>query len=175
MAGGIADTREAGQGSEFVVRIPGGGGPLAETSSVALAGVAEPRPASRRVLVTDDSGDGAEALAILLRLVGHDVQVAHSGPETLELASRFQPDVIFLDIGMPGMDGLETARRLRQMPGFESTLLIALTGYGQESDRQHAFEAWFDDFLVKPPNPVAVRTLALKRRPSAAPDQAADS
>jgi two-component system CheB/CheR fusion protein len=174
---GRVEARSAGpgQGSEFVVRLPGGGGPLAETSSVAPAGLAEPRPASRRVLVTDDSGDGAEALAILLRLVGHDVQVAHSGPETHELASRFQPEVIFLDIGMPGMDGLETARRLRQMPGFESTLLVALTGYGRESDRQHAFEAGFDDFLVKPPNPVAVRALSLKRRPSAARDQAADS
>ncbi|HEX7788606.1 MAG TPA: CheR family methyltransferase, partial [Methylomirabilota bacterium] len=102
--GGRVEARSAGpgRGSEFVVRIPGGGGPLAETSSVAPAGLAEPRQASRRVLVTDDSGDGAEALAILLRLVGHDVQVAHSGQETLDLAARFQPEVIFLDIGMPG-------------------------------------------------------------------------
>jgi two-component system, chemotaxis family, CheB/CheR fusion protein len=165
-----------GHGSEFVVRMPGGGGTLREPSFAARSGSAEPRPLSRRVLVTDDNGDGAEALAILLRLVGHDVQVAHSGPETIELGLSFRPDVIFLDIGMPGMDGVETARRLRGMPGFESTVIVALTGYGQASDRRRAFDAGFDDFLVKPPNPAAVRALSLKRRPSGAePDQAADS
>ena len=165
-----------GHGSEFVVRMPSGGGALQEAPSAARSGPAEPRPLSRRVLVTDDNPDGAEALAILLRLMGHDVQMAHSGQATIELASSFRPDVIFLDIGMPGMDGVETARRLRGMAGFESTLIVALTGYGQESDRRRAFDAGFDDFLVKPPNPAAVRALSLKRRPSgAAPDQAADS
>ena len=165
-----------GHGSEFVVRMPSGGGALQDAPSAARSGPAEPRPLSRRVLVTDDNPDGAEALAILLRLMGHDVQMAQSGQETIELASSRRPDVIFLDIGMPGMDGVETARRLRGMAGFESTLIVALTGYGQESDRRRAFDAGFDDFLVKPPNPAAVRALSLKRRPSgAAPDQAADS
>jgi two-component system CheB/CheR fusion protein len=164
-----------GHGSEFVVRIPGGA-ELGNAASAPPSASREPRRLSRRVLVTDDNADGAEALAILLRLAGHDVQVARSGPETLELASSFRPDVIFLDLGMPGMDGFETARRLRQMPELE-TLLVALTGYGQESDRRHAFDAGFDDFVVKPPNPIAVRALALRRRPgpAAAPEQAADS
>jgi CheY-like chemotaxis protein len=128
------------------------------------------------VLVTDDNAEGAEALAILLRLVGHDVEIALSGQQTLEMTRTFRPDVMFLDIGMPGMDGFETARRLRLMPELDGTVLIALTGYGQESDRRRAFETGFDDFLVKPPNPVAVRSLSFKRRPSAAAtDQAADS
>src|SRR5262245_46015687 len=170
-----ASSAGPGRGSEFSVWFPSAGGPTFEAASRARL-VAEPAMSSRRVLVTDDNTEGAEALAILLRLVGHDVQVALSGQQTLEIASTFRPDVIFLDIGMPSMDGLETARQLRRMPVLDATLLVALTGYGQESDRRGAFEAGFDDFLVKPPNPVAVRALVLKRRPSAAaPDQAADS
>lgn len=175
--GGRVDAHSAGtgQGSEFVVRIPTVVG-HARGFAMAPAEKPEPSSVSRRVLVTDDSWDGAEALALMLRLVGHDVRIAHSGPEALEIAAAFRPDVIFLDIGMPQMDGFETARRLRRMPTLDTTVLVALTGYGQESDRLQALEAGFDDFLVKPPNPAAVRTLSLKRRPgSILPDQAADS
>jgi CheY-like chemotaxis protein/anti-sigma regulatory factor (Ser/Thr protein kinase) len=166
-----------GHGSEFVVRLPSAAGPVDAASVRAQPEPAEARtPASRRVLVTDDNAEGAEALAILLRLVGHDVQLADSGQQTLEVASTFRPDVVFLDIGMPGMDGFETARQLRRMSGLDHTVLVALTGYGQESDRRKAFEAGFDDFLVKPPDPIAVRALSFKTRPNAAaPEQAADS
>jgi two-component system CheB/CheR fusion protein len=166
-----------GHGSEFVVRLPSAAGPVDAASVRAQPEPAEARtPASRRVLVTDDNAEGAEALAILLRLVGHDVQLADSGQQTLEVASTFRPDVVFLDIGMPGMDGFETARQLRRMSGLDHTVLVALTGYGQESDRRKAFGAGFDDFLVKPPDPIAVRALSFKTRPNAAaPEQAADS
>ena len=176
--GGRVEVSSAGPGygSEFVVRLPATNGPIDQAITTARPVSAQLQTASRRVLVTDDNAEGAEALAILLRLVGHEVQMAHSGQQTLEMAAAFRPDVIFLDIGMPGMDGFETARRLRRMIDLDGTVLVALTGYGQESDRHRASEAGFDDFLVKPPNPVAVRALALKRRPSTvAPDQAADS
>jgi len=170
-----ASSPGTGRGSEFSVRLPTAGRLIGEVPTSARAVDAESQTSSRRVLVTDDNSEGAEALAILLRLVGHDVQIALSGQQTLEMAGTFRPEVIFLDIGMPGMDGFETARRLRRMPELDGTVLVALTGYGQESDRRRAFETGFDDFLVKPPNPVAVRALSLKRRPSVATDQAADN
>jgi CheY-like chemotaxis protein len=156
-----------GKGSEFVVRMPvqrdrPGGAPQAAPSRRP----AEADPVSRRVQVTDDNVDGAEAVAIVLRLVGHDVRVGHSGRETLEIATVFRPEVVFLDVGMPGMDGYETARLLRRVAGLDRTLLVAVTGYGQESDRQRAHEAGFDEFLVKPAQPEALRTLALKARSS---------
>jgi two-component system, chemotaxis family, CheB/CheR fusion protein len=177
--GGRVEVSSAGpgRGSEFVVRVPSGGGSMREGFSSAQERTLEAPTVSRRILVTDDNVEGAEALAILLRLAGHDVRVAQSGPETLEVASTFRPDVIFLDIGMPGMDGLETARRLRQVPDLQRTLLVALTGYGEGSGRRLAFDAGFDDFLVKPPNPDVVRALSQRGRPSrtAPEDQAADS
>lgn len=177
--GGRIEARSAGlgQGSEFIVRLPAARAELREALPAAPPRAEETAaPVSRRVLVTDDSVDGAQALAILLRLNGHDVRVAHSGPETLETAADFRPEVVFLDIGMPGMDGLETARRLRHMPGLEGTVLVALTGYGRESDRQRVQEAGFDEFLLKPPSPEALRSLSLKTRSrSAVADHAPDS
>ncbi len=176
--GGSVEAQSAGpgQGSEFSVRMP-----AKPDRPRGAPPTAPPRPkeassVSRRVLVTDDNVDGAETLAIVLRLVGHDVRVAHSGPDAVEIAAAFRPEVIFLDIGMPGMDGFETARRLRELGGIEQTVLVAVTGYGQESDRQRAREAGFDEFLVKPASPEAVRNLSLKTRsPRTAPDPAAES
>jgi CheY-like chemotaxis protein/two-component sensor histidine kinase len=166
-----------GQGSEFVVRIPTGAAePQAAIPSAIPAGSRSAETSSRRVLVTDDNLDGAEALAILLRMTGHVVQVAHSGAETLEIAATFRPDVMFLDIGMPGLNGFETARRLRAMPALDGTVLVAVTGYGQVSDRQRALEAGFDEFLVKPPSPAVVQALAQKGRTGNPPGrEAADS
>jgi CheY-like chemotaxis protein len=166
-----------GKGSEFVVRLPAS----PERSRAAVRAVQGERsdrePLPRRVLVTDDNVDGAETLAIVLRGAGHDVRVTHSGPTTLEIAQRFQPHVVFLDVGMPGMDGYETARRLRGIDGLENALLVALTGFGQESDRRRAREAGFDEFLVKPALPEVVSTLARRvRSPGASPwPSAADS
>jgi two-component system CheB/CheR fusion protein len=166
-----------GRGSEFVVRLPA----LRERPRGPVrAGRREspdPEAVPRRVLVTDDHVDGAETMAIMLRGAGHEVLVAHSGADALEIARDFRPQVIFLDVGMPGMDGYDTARQLRAMGGLEDTLLVALTGYGQESDRQHACEAGFDEFLVKPAIPEVVVTLASQTRSrDTAPGQsAADS
>jgi CheY-like chemotaxis protein len=105
----------------------------------------------------DDNADGAESLAMVLRLAGHEVVVAHDGPSGLRAAASQQPDVVVLDIGLPGMDGYEAARRLRRLPGLESARLIALTGYGQDRDRQAAHAAGFDEHHVKPLDPVAFR------------------
>ncbi len=119
---------------------------------------------SRRILVADDDLDGAETLAIVLRVAGHDVQIAHDGPSTLRIAADFQPDVVFLDVGMPGMDGFETARQLRQCVELDKTVLVALTGYGREEDRARAAQAGFDHFLVKPTPPKVLNDIALQTR-----------
>jgi CheY-like chemotaxis protein len=102
----------------------------------------------RRILVVDDSQDSAESLALLLELHGHEVRTAFAGPAALETASAFCPDVVLLDIGLPGMDGYEVARRLRAEHG--GCRLIALTGYGRDDDRRRSREAGFDHHLVKP-------------------------
>ena len=124
------------------------------------------RVVSRRILVVDEDLDGAETLAIVLRVAGHDVQIAHDGPSTLKIAADFQPDVVFLDVGMPGMDGFETARQLRQRAELDKAVLVALTGYGREEDRARAAQAGFDHFLVKPTPPKVLTDIALQLRPS---------
>ncbi len=150
-----------GKGSEFVIVLPAlpptrpAAPPAAEPAE---APSAAPPPALR-VLVVDDNVDAAESLATLLRLEGQDVRVAHDGPAALEAAPAYRPDVVFLDIGMPGMDGYEVARRLRREPGLEGVLLVALTGWGQDEDRRRSREAGFDEHLVKPVDPAAVATL----------------
>ena len=105
---------------------------------------------SRLVLVVDDNVDSAQSLSILLKLKGHEVHMAHSGQEALELAARHHPEVVLLDIGLPGMNGYEVARVLRSRPETEKAQLIALTGFGQEDDRRRAMEAGFDSHLTKP-------------------------
>ncbi len=103
-----------------------------------------------KVLVVDDNLDAAHVLAILLNKSGHETRLAHTGPAALQEADAFQPDVMVLDIGLPEMDGLEVARRVRQHPTLKNIVLIAMTGYGQETDRQRSQEAGFDHHLVKP-------------------------
>ena len=146
-----------GRGSEFVVRLP------LSVQPVVVSGVQEDaerngqqRTSGRRLLVVDDNQDAADSFAMLLRLQGHEVRVAHSGPAALEMTKDYAPDVVFLDIGMPGMDGYEVARRLRQQPGLEKVVLAALTGWGQQEDRRRTADAGFDHHLVKPPEPKAV-------------------
>jgi CheY-like chemotaxis protein len=121
--------------------------------------------ASRRILVVDDDVDGAETLAILLRVAGHDVQVAHDGRSTLKIAAAFLPEIVFLDVGMPGMDGFETARQLRQIVELAKAVLVALTGYGRAEDRARATQAGFDHFLVKPTPPDVLLDIAAQARP----------
>jgi two-component system, chemotaxis family, CheB/CheR fusion protein len=106
-----------------------------------------------RVLVVDDNKDAANSTAKLLGLVGHEVQVAYSGPAALREAVSFRPDAVLLDLGLPEIDGYEVARRLRQEPALAHVRLIALSGYGQDADRQRSQEAGFDAHLVKPAEP----------------------
>ena len=139
-------------GTEFVVRLPR----LRETPPESHAEpVPEPPPArsgsvSRRVLIVDDSQDSADLLAMLLRLAGHDVHTSYDGPSALEAAAEYAPDVVLLDIGLPGMDGHEVGRRIRELPGLAGVALVAVTGWAGEDDRRRSREAGFDHHLVKP-------------------------
>jgi CheY-like chemotaxis protein len=114
---------------------------------------------SQRILVVDDNKDGADILAMLLQLMGHQTRVAYTGTEALEAANAYQPHVVLLDIGLPVMDGYEVARRLRQEPTTASTLLVAMTGYGQQEDKHRSELAGFDHHLVKPVAPDVLKTL----------------
>jgi CheY-like chemotaxis protein len=103
-----------------------------------------------RVLIADDNIDAAETLATLLRLDGHEVMVAQDGRGAIEHTRRARPEIIFLDLGMPGMDGFEAARRLRELPEGAQAMIVALTGWGQAADRVRTLDAGFDAHLVKP-------------------------
>ncbi len=149
-----------GRGSEFVVRLP----LLAEADTAADGGApraAAPaaRGAPRRILVVDDNRDSADTLATLLRLVGNDVRTAHDGRQALEVAAAYQPDLVLLDIGLPGLNGYEVAWQLRTEPGYGRAVLVALTGYGGEEDRRRSLAAGFDDHMVKPVDFDALQTL----------------
>jgi CheY-like chemotaxis protein len=119
-----------------------------------------PNPEYRRVLVVDDNTDSAETMAEMLKLWGHEVELAHDGPGALEMARTHHPDAVLLDLGLPIMDGFETARRLRQ-EGLGGKLLVAVTGYGAAEDRRRAAEAGFDTHLTKPVSPEALRKVLL--------------
>jgi CheY-like chemotaxis protein len=146
-----AQSEGRGRGSEFVVRLPLQPAEPGEVPDEprALAG-AYPASIPRRVLVVDDNVDGARSLEKLLRVLGHEITVTHDGQAGLEQARSFKPDVVLLDIGLPGMNGYEVARRLRQMPALRDVLLVALTGWGKDEDRQKSMEAGFNAHLVKP-------------------------
>ena len=118
-----------------------------------------PPRSGKRLLVVDDNQDAADSLAMLLRLQGHEVRVAYSGMAALEMTKTYTPDVVFMDIGMPGMDGYEAARRIREQPGLGKVVLAALTGWGQQEDRRRTAEAGFNHHLVKPPEPKAVESV----------------
>jgi CheY-like chemotaxis protein len=111
------------------------------------------------VLVVEDQPDARESLVIALQLAGHEVFDAADGPSAIEVASRSGPEVAIVDIGLPGWDGYEVARRLRQMPSGNTIFLVALTGYGQPEDRRRATEAGFDLHLVKPVDPDRLHTI----------------
>jgi CheY-like chemotaxis protein len=113
----------------------------------------------RRILVVDDQVDTANLLATLLTATGHETRVAHDGGYAIAMAREFQPEVILLDVCMPGMDGFEVARRLRLEPAGGRRLLVAVTGFGQAEDRQRSKEAGFDHYLVKPVSAYALEEL----------------
>jgi PAS domain S-box-containing protein len=144
-----------GKGTEFLVRLPRG---AAGTARAAAAAHAEPYPlTSRRILIADDNHDAAVSLSMLLQSIGHDTRVVHDGVEALEEAERFRPDVVLLDLGMPRLDGFETARKIASQPWASATQIVAVTGWGQEADRQRAKAAGFHRHLVKPVNFDALR------------------
>jgi CheY-like chemotaxis protein len=147
-----------GKGSEFVVRLPvllspgrrrQGGGDNGDTH----------RRSAYRILVVDDNKDGADSLAMMLRVMGHDTRTAHDGFAALEAAAAFRPDVVLLDIGLPKLNGYDVARRIREQPWGEGMVLIAQTGWGQEEDKCRSKEAGFNFHLVKPVDPAALEKL----------------
>lgn len=103
-----------------------------------------------RILIVEDNVDSAQTMQMLLAISGYDARTAHEGQSALTVARDFRPEVVFCDIGLPGRDGFEVARDLRALPETRSALLVALTGYGHDEDRQRASQAGFDGFLVKP-------------------------
>ncbi len=161
---GTVDVMSAGlgKGSEFVVNLPGADPPppdrLVEPEHQCVA------PPSLRVLVVDDNADAANSLAMALRMTGQRVRVAYDGETALSFAAEDPPEAVVLDLGMPGMDGYQVARRLRGDPATRKSLLIALTGWGQDADKRKSQEAGFDHHLVKPVDPTVVgRVLAAYR------------
>jgi PAS domain S-box-containing protein len=171
-----AQSEGPGKGSEFIVRLPLRKEPRSQavdkskgpevkecegfdSSTYRLSDSSRP---CRRVLVVDDNADVAGSCALLLRLKGQEVRVAHDGSAALVVARDFRPEVVLLDIGMPGMDGYELARQLRLQPEMQGARLVALTGYGQGEDRKRSLEAGLDAHLVKPVAPEALDALLAK-------------
>jgi CheY-like chemotaxis protein len=120
---------------------------------------------SRRVLVVDDNKDAVDSLTLLLTISGQTVASAADGIEALRQVEAFRPDVVILDIGLPGLNGYEVARRIRATPGCERLVLVALTGWGQEDDRRRTEEAGFDHHLVKPVDFDELKVLLADLRP----------
>ncbi|GGY49857.1 response regulator [Pseudoduganella albidiflava] len=142
-----------GHGSTFEVRLPTQARTPPADDTDCLPDAAPARPADvHRILVVDDNVDSAEIVAALLQFAGHEVHMAHDGASAIEAALRLRPDVVFLDIGLPDMSGVDVAAALRGYPELEKTALIALTGYGQEKDRMGAMAAGFNHHLTKPVN-----------------------
>jgi PAS domain S-box-containing protein len=150
MHGGTVEAHSdgLGEGSEFAIRLPV---LLDVPKPLSPPAVSKPTPAGRlRILIVDDSPDGADSLAMLLEFGGHETHQAYDGLEAIEAAERLHPDVVLLDIGLPRMNGYEACRRIREQPWGRDLVLVALTGWGQEEDRNRSREAGFDAHLVKP-------------------------
>jgi CheY-like chemotaxis protein len=166
-----------GKGARFRITLPCISAVHAETSNEQPSdprAVANPRVYGRRVLVVDDNVDAAESTAAFLRLEGHEVKAVCDGRDALASLNVFDPHVIVLDIGLPGLDGYAIARQLRERGATSHALLIALTGYGQKEDRQRAADAGFDYHFTKPADPREIQSAIERGRPgaSAIPDAA---
>jgi CheY-like chemotaxis protein len=142
-----------GKGAEFVVRLPRLRSEVSQARAAATAPRTAPDARKGEVLVVDDNADAAESMAMLLRLAGYEVEVEHDGIAALARATARMPDIVLLDIGLPGMNGYDVARRLRELAQGRSPLLFAMTGYGQDADRRRSKESGFDGHLVKPVMP----------------------
>lgn len=160
MHGGRVDAHSEGEGRgcEFVVYLPAI--PLSESTHTSEPKNAPaPNPASFRALVVDDNRDSADSLGRLLELWGHEVHLAHDGVAAVDSATKFRPEVVLLDLGLPGMNGYDVCRRIREMDGGDRVLIIAQTGWGQSEDRRLSQEAGFDHHLVKPVNAKVLNAL----------------
>jgi CheY-like chemotaxis protein len=160
--GGRIEVRSAGPGlgSEFIVYLPRSviveSGKGAEHGEVnGISGVTK----RRNILIADDNRDGAETMSMLLKHAGHQVHVAHSGTQALEMARRIRPQVIVLDIGMPDISGYEVAERIRVEAWGNDVMLIAVTGWGQQDDKRRAHAAGFDHHMTKPIDPLGLAKL----------------
>ncbi len=160
--GGSVEAHSEGldHGAEFTVHLP------------ILSGAPPPSPppapavqeAPRRILIVDDNTDSAITMASVQSRRGHETRTAFTGPDALTAATEFQPEVVLLDIGLPGMDGFEVARRLRAMPSFQNVLLIAMSGYGSSEDRALAQQSGFDEYLVKPVDLAVLRDILRQKK-----------
>lgn len=164
--GGTIEARSEGlgHGSQFIVRLP----VITTAPASRTAAPAKPAPsateAPKRLLIVDDNTDSARSLAILQGRLGHETRTAFSGTEALEVAMEFRPDIVVLDIGLPGMDGFEVARQIRALPELAAVFLIAMTGYGSADSRAEGLKAGFDAFLVKPVDLGELQALIRKGR-----------
>jgi len=168
MHGGTVEAHShgPGKGSEFILRFP----VAVEAKERTTQGGASSRqvtiPSTCRILVVDDNQDSADSVAMLLRTMGNEVHTAHDGLEAVGAAATFQPDVVLMDIGLPKLNGFEAATRIREQPGGNEMVLIALTGWGQEEDRRRSKEAGFDHHLTKPIDFSLLQRLLAASKPS---------
>jgi PAS domain S-box-containing protein len=152
-----ASSAGPGCGSQFTVRLPAVPAPAEQ--AVAPAAPAAGRGPRRRVLIVEDNADARESLSLFLQLAGHEVDTSEDGPRGLDKLKTFRPDVAVIDVGLPGMDGYEVARAIREREDGTRMWLIALTGYGQAEDQRRALDAGFDVHLTKPIDPVKIQDL----------------
>jgi len=150
--GGSVEARSSGigQGSEFIVRLPILTGPVVAPPPPALSPASAGPKTRHRMLIVDDNEDSARSMAMLQSRRNYETRTAFTGPAAVAAAAEFAPEVVLLDIGLPGMDGFEVARRLRAMPALAGAILVAMSGYGSDEDRAEARDAGFDEYLVKP-------------------------
>ena len=159
--GGVIEAKSEGEGrgSEFTLRLPAAPAPVRPAEQAAPIQPSSQKAPTKRVLVVDDNVDAADTLGMLMRSLGHEVSVVYDGMQALQAAEEFRPDVVLLDIGLPGINGYEVARRLRGRKVGQSAKIIAITGWGADADRARAREAGFDVHLVKPVDQVALQHL----------------
>jgi CheY-like chemotaxis protein len=154
-----AGSEGEGRGAEFVVQIPAASGIPTEAAPDQVVPLHGRRV---RIVIVEDNPDAAQSLAMFLQMVGHDIRIAHNGVEALEATETDVPDLMLIDIGLPGIDGFEVARRIRARPALRGAVLMALTGYGSSEDRERALAAGFDGYLVKPVDPDELLELATR-------------
>jgi len=170
MHGGSIEARSdgLGKGSEFAVRLPVQAKPHQSLSKDSTGSRQHTNKSQRRrILIADDNADVVESFQLMLQMLGHEVDTALDGLEAVSKAEQFQPDVIVLDVGMPGLDGLEAARRIRRQLNGKQVILIAVTGWGNDSNKRESAEAGFDVHLVKPVDPMTIVNVLDKIRAGA--------